>query len=327
MRIRIGFLFLFLFLIVYWLVSWISSLPKTSAEYSDETKQVISAAGENIFWGKGRCHVCHRIGERGYALRGPNLGEGKDGAIIGIRADQRAKKAGLKSGADYLVQSMIVPAAFIVPNYKNEMPKIYEPPIALLSAEIKAVVLYLNSLGSSPEIGAIQIPALSSSDHKSNASSQMKIVGDVESGRSLFFNTESGAGCVSCHVGINRNGVAEGSTLGPDLTAIAAYRTPEHIYSKIVKPDSNIVSGYEEVLLKTSDDRFLVGMITGETTDEIFLTEKTSNKIVVRKDRIATRIVQHTSTMPENYHDLLTEEQILDLLAYLAGLAGKEELN
>ncbi len=319
---RHSIVFFFIMFLILFIYEWIRSLPKMAADIESSSAAITIASGEAIFWGRGRCHLCHRIGERGYAQRGPNLGESQDGNIIGARADDRARQLQLASGAEYLVQSLIEPGAFVVPNFKNEMPKIHEPPIALSPAELKAVVLYLQSLGGFPDIGAVPLPPELFSN-KPTSDFATKISGDAEAGRALFFDAASGAGCASCHVGINANVEPEGGTLGPDLTAVAAYRTPEHIYQKIIKPDSNVVSGYEETLIKTKDDRFFIGVITGETTAEILLIDKNSNKISMRKDQIAATILQRASTMPGNYLDLLTENDLQDLSAYLLTLDGQ----
>lgn len=323
MRFRTGVFLLSFVLVVYWLVSWISSLPKTSAEYHDEFMSITIADGEEIFWGKGRCHLCHRIGERGYALRGPNLGESRDGKIIGARAHDRAQQLRLASGAEYLIQSLIDPGAFVVPNYKNEMPKIYEPPIALSPVEIKAVALYLQSLGGTPQSHKIKLPEIAyGAQDKSNDFAKMKFQGDAAAGRSLFFDAATGSACSSCHIGLNENGNPEGGRLGPDLTAIAAYRTLEHIYWKIIRPDSNVVSGYEEALIKTTSGQIYIGRIADETAETIILIEKNDNKIHIPKEKIAARTVQPTSMMPGNYKDLFSDEQLRDLLAYLLTLQG-----
>ncbi|HEX9653995.1 MAG TPA: c-type cytochrome [bacterium] len=327
MRIRIWVLVSILVLGVYWLASWILSLPRTSAEYRDELEAVTVADGDRLFWGMGRCHVCHRIGERGYALRGPNLGESKDGKVIGARAGERARQLRLGNDADYLIQSLIDPGIFVVPGFKNEMPKISAPPISLSRAEIKAVALYLQSLGGTPDITRIRLPANAFASHdRSHRSAVINFAGDVESGRSLFFDAENGAGCASCHVGINANGEPEGSTPGPDLTAIAAYRTPEHIYWKIIRPDSNVVSGYEAVLIETKRGRLLVGVKQAEDEQKLALITKTREQIVLDKKNITKVTTQIASQMPGNYADLLTENQLADLLAYLLTLEGKEIL-
>lgn len=321
-KLRYAIVFFFIIFLILFIYEWISSLPKTAADIESSSVEITIASGEDLFWGRGRCHLCHRIGERGYALRGPNLGESRDGNIIGARADDRARQLQLASGAEYLVQSLINPGAFVVPNFKNEMPNIHEPPIALSPAELKAVVLYLQRLGGSPDIGALPLPPDLFSKPASDVAS-VEISGDVASGRALFFDAASGAGCASCHIGVNVKGESEGGELAPDLTAIAAYRTPEHIYQKIIKPDSNVVSGYEQTLIKTKDDRFFIGVITGETTGEIFLMDKNSNKIAIRKDQIAARILQSTSMMPANYSDLLSENDLQNLTAYLLTLDGQ----
>ncbi|MCG8605580.1 hypothetical protein MJD09_11360, partial [bacterium] len=116
--------------VTYLLYAWINSLPQASDFYNDGSTATVDL-GERLFWGKGRCHVCHRIGDRGYALRGPNLGDSSEGAIISRRAEARARTLGLSQGTEYLVQSILEPGAFVVPRYQNEMPKVFEAPVAL----------------------------------------------------------------------------------------------------------------------------------------------------------------------------------------------------
>ncbi len=113
---------LILSILSYFTYKWIASLPKIEF---DESVEIDWRSGEEIFWGKGRCNVCHRIGDKGYALRGPNLGQSKDGPILPIRARERALKLSLASATGYLVQSIAEPGAFVVPGYNNEMPEVF----------------------------------------------------------------------------------------------------------------------------------------------------------------------------------------------------------
>jgi len=57
------------------------------------------AAGEQLFWGKGGCGRCHRVGARGSGL-GPDL-----------------TRAGRQRSVAYLRESVIAPDAEITPNY------------------------------------------------------------------------------------------------------------------------------------------------------------------------------------------------------------------
>ena len=103
-------------------------------------------AGEKIYWGDGQCHTCHSIGTSGSATRGPNQ-EG-----LASRAAERAKEAGLSSGLEYMVESIVNPSSFVVEGYDNIMPKVYDAPIMLGRDQILAVLTYLQTLGGEADI-------------------------------------------------------------------------------------------------------------------------------------------------------------------------------
>ncbi|MFQ5822581.1 MAG: hypothetical protein ACE5JB_00835 [bacterium] len=324
---KIATLFLVVLILTFFIYKWIKTLPEV-ADISLTTPEISVETGESIFWGKGRCHVCHRVGERGYALRGPNLGEGKEGAMMAIRAQQRATKLALDNGTEYLVQSIAEPGAFVVPGYKDEMPEVFKAPIALTPSEIKAVICYLENLGGEANPDEIQLPKkILTTYEKPVESFKFKIEGDVEAGRKLFFDPEGSAACSACHIGINAEGQPQGSDLGPDLTAIASFRTPQHIFNKIVQPNSNIISGYEESLVKTKTGRIFIGIIKEETGDELILENKSNERFVIRTNDIVTYKTQTISFMPSNYPELLTEKQLDDLMAYLLTLHGHTSSN
>lgn len=297
---------------------WISSLPRT-ADLPGTNREVSVQRGENVFWGKGTCHVCHRIGEHGYARRGPNLGESADGNILPIRAEQRAQKLGLKSNLDYIVQSLAEPETFLVPGYRNEMPKPYLPPIALSPSEIKSVVLYLASLEGDSVTTEIELPnsLLAAYGKKRD---DFKIEGDIEAGRRLFYDLQGPAACASCHIAIDGYGKRTGSTIGPDLSAIASFRTPEHIYWKILKPDSNVVSKHEETVIKTKGGSMIAGEVIAENATELVVRERNGSEMTLQKKIISSRRIQPGANMPSNYDELLTPEQLRDLVAYLQTL-------
>ncbi len=108
--------------------------------------EVTPEAGEALFLGKAKCYTCHSVGEKGSAIRGPNLGEpGPLGMPIGQRAEERARERTAAAGAaysatDYLLESLIQPNAYVVEGFKPEMPVIIRPPIALGGTEVEAVV-------------------------------------------------------------------------------------------------------------------------------------------------------------------------------------------
>ena len=104
-----------------------------------ETPEELIAAGKTIFMSdRAQCLTCHSLGEDPKA-RCPNQ-EG-----VGERAATR--KAGL-SAAEFLVESVYDPNAFIAPGYPaKQMTPVNKPPIALSHDEILAILSYLNTLG------------------------------------------------------------------------------------------------------------------------------------------------------------------------------------
>ncbi|MBI1894306.1 MAG: c-type cytochrome [Candidatus Rokubacteria bacterium] len=151
---------------------WIGEvITRVSGEGERRSSVVITGgnitpeAGEAVFWGKGKCSTCHAVGSRGASIRGPNQGEsGPLGMPIGARAEERARERARATGkpftaSDYLVESLVDPGAFVVQGYKNEMPNPMRPPIRLTLEEVKAVVLYLQSLGGNVDLAAIGLPA------------------------------------------------------------------------------------------------------------------------------------------------------------------------
>ncbi len=146
---KICFLLLIVITLFLWSGKMITEMTGEGGKTGGEVN-VTPDGGEQIFWGRGRCFTCHSVGEKGNAVRGPNLGQfgEKYPLPIGARAEERAKRRFEKTGlfysaTDYLVESLAEPSAHVVSGYKNEMAVTYSPPIALSPDEIMAVVSYL----------------------------------------------------------------------------------------------------------------------------------------------------------------------------------------
>ena len=298
----LGAIFLGLLYLAY---IWVSSFPEKSMR-SDPNVPVTASMGEQLFWGKATCHVCHRIGDRGYALRGPNLGESEDGPSMPARSQLRADSLQLDSALDYLIQSISEPAAFVVPGFNNEMPEVFRAPVALFPSEIKAIIVYLTSLEGDSTVPDISLPPnLLASYSDVEDTIGFTVSGNSKEGRSLFFDPQGPAACASCHIGLKAKGGPQGTTIGPDLSAIATIRTGAHLFLKITNPDSNMVSGYRQVLAITSDGLYLSGLLEDETEEALWLRTGDNRLLRLGKTRLAKLIPQSTSMMPGNYAELL----------------------
>jgi putative heme-binding domain-containing protein len=275
--------------------------------------------GELIFWGPGKCHTCHAIGTRGTSVRGPNLGDSADGEAMMIRAGSRARERGTGvSATEYLVESLVDPAAHLVPGYKDEMPIVHEPPIRLDPEELTSVVLYLQSLGGEPDAASIVVPPEVRLSHRAAPEVvpwQPYLDGDPDRGRELFFDPEGPSRCAGCH----RIG-DEGGDIGPELTAVAGTRTIQSIVESLVEPSATIPTGYETELIETTDGRILDGLVVRESADSVWVADALEEVRVLAVADIARRRAQETSLMPDDLVDNLSVRQLHDLVAYLRTL-------
>ena len=276
-------------------------------------------AGEAIFWGKGRCSTCHSIGNQGSAVRGPNLEN-----IVVTAEEKVAEEASDRTSTDYLIESISDPGAYVTENFKNEMPLVFKPPIALNPEEIAAVISYTQTLGGDVDIASIKLP-----DEILKASAEPTepwkpyLSGDSEVGEYIFFDEESNAACNKCHVVIDSDGITRGSDTGPDLTGLASIRTPQFIIDSILDPNIEIASGYEQVLIITKDGQYLDGIPIREDNTAIVITRQEGDQVVeitIAKDQIETQALLTTSMMPSNYSEILTIQEFHDIMAYLMTL-------
>lgn len=294
-------------------------------------------AGEQIFFGKGKCSTCHSIGDKGSAIRCPNLGvKGENFTVpIGERAFERAKERAAKTGkewnaVDYLFECIVEPPAHVVAGYKAEMPYVYKPPIGLTPDEVKAVISFLASLGgddismdeiTKPTGIAKELFAKVEAEAASGAAGVVPfepyLPGDAEAGRRLFWDVKSKVGCAKCHsVG------DEGGQVGPPLTSVAGTRTLQYIVESIVQPSAVIVSGYEPVLVLTNDGRRISGTKKEDTPESLTLGMSTGEVVTIPKSDIKKWKVMKKSIMPGNFAEILSITEFHDVLAYVRTLTG-----
>jgi len=265
--------------------------------------------GKKLFWGKAKCHYCHKIGKEGTGTRGPNLED------VGFRAGKRAKKLDLESGTAYLIQSVVHPDAYIVSGRINDMPKTYLPPIALSPEDLTNVIVYLQSQGGKPDPFEVSLP---SEVRNPVMPWEAYLKGDPEEGKKLFWDTSSPVACGKCHtVG------DQGGKVGPNLTGIGAVYPLKFFVKAILDPSADIATGFETVMVATTDRQFITGLVVSETKDTLVLSDPRDKKgkvTTIPKNKIKRRAIQPLSMMPGNYAEIMTVKQLHNILAYLTTL-------
>ena len=98
-------------------------------------------AGQEIFFGKGTCALCHEIGKR-RALSGPGRSWGAERRRVSKKL--AIKKGTASNGPEYLVESLHNPVVYVVEGYQPSMPPLGRQ---LNDLEMVAVVSFLQSLG------------------------------------------------------------------------------------------------------------------------------------------------------------------------------------
>lgn len=229
----------FMLVIVALFTYYANSIPQLESQPPKEltlskeglTPEALVEAGKEIFYGKGTCALCHGIGEKG--ARAPDLGN------VGALAATRMPG---KSAKEYLIESLVDPAAYVVEGYPPIMPVVNKPPIALNPTEVLAVVAFLESLGGTVDVKPEDIPSEAADTTATVAAPPpVKFPGNPETGK------EVAQACVQCHV---IEGVGKPRRpRAPDLSAIGAIATPDYIIESILNPDAVVVAGYRAGLM------------------------------------------------------------------------------
>ncbi len=137
--------------------------------------------------------------------------------------------------------------------------------------------------------------------------------GNVEHGRRIFIEHPAAA-CYRCHVVDGGGG-----DVGPHMDGIASRVTPDHILEAIIDPNAKIAEGFENLLIEMTDGSFYAGIIKQETETEVTIASPEDGLLTLKKANIKSR-ARGASGMPEGIHDILSKQELRDLLAYLTSL-------
>ena len=129
------------------------------------------------------------------------------------------------------------------------------------------------------------------------------------------------AQCAACH----RFG-DEGGSVGPDITGAASRFNHHDLLETIIEPSKVISDQYQNMIITKKDGDDVTGRILEDKPDKLVLVVNplTGDKVELKKSEIGKREPSKVSPMPEGLVNILTKEEILDLLAYIES-GGKRE--
>ena len=129
---------------------------------------------------------------------------------------------------------------------------------------------------------------------------------DPQRGRRVFV-----AACGACH-----QMYGEGGLLGPDLTG-SNRSNLDYVLSNVISPSEEIQEAYRMVIATMRDGRTHLGSIAAETDRLLTMRLIGQPDVVLNRSDIQSLEVSNMSLMPEELLAPLSEQEVLDLFAFL----------
>ncbi|HMJ65667.1 MAG TPA: heme-binding protein, partial [Candidatus Binatia bacterium] len=129
------------------------------------------------------------------------------------------------------------------------------------------------------------------------------------------------AQCLACH----KFGT-EGGAVGPDITGAASRFNRRDLLETIIEPSKVISDQYQNITVTKKNGDDVTGRLVEENDERLVLVTNplSGERAEIKKRDVAKRAPSKISPMPEGLVNILTREEILDLLAYIEA-GGKRE--
>jgi len=144
------------------------------------------------------------------------------------------------------------------------------------------------------------------------------MTGDARAGVAVARDVR-GANCIRCHQFGD-----DGGMVGPPLTTIGQKLSKAQIYTKIFNPNSSILMGYEDWIVKTRDGDFFEGILAETTDEHVTIKDASGQYHDVPLDQVASKKMLKTSIMPEGLASAMTQQEMVNLVEYLTTLKNQE---
>jgi putative heme-binding domain-containing protein len=138
--------------------------------------------------------------------------------------------------------------------------------------------------------------------------------GDVRRGQTVFAKSA----CIVCHpMGYL------GGKFGPDLTSIGNARSERDLLEAIVFPSASFVRSYEPMTVKLKAGGELSGILRSETSDAIVVATAPGVEQRLARSEVADLQPGAVSLMPQGFDQVLSRQELSDLVTFLKGAPKK----
>ncbi|WP_218932393.1 PVC-type heme-binding CxxCH protein [Adhaeretor mobilis] len=135
------------------------------------------------------------------------------------------------------------------------------------------------------------------------------------------------ANCITCHDPQQAPGAKDNSRFAPDLTKLDPKLKPSDILQAILQPSNTINEQYQTSEFFMDTGKTIVGFVTEESDEDVTVVIDplvSCEPIKLAKEEIEERAKSKVSLMPAGLLDRLTEEEILELCAYLVARGDRD---
>jgi putative heme-binding domain-containing protein len=131
-------------------------------------------------------------------------------------------------------------------------------------------------------------------------------VGTPSAGKQVFTQQ-----CAVCH-----QFAGQGKVVGPQLEGVGG-RGLARLCEDVLMPNQNVDHAFHSTAILTNEGEVVIGLVRQRDNDKIVLADAKGEEKTILRSEIDSEKSSGLSLMPENFGDVLTVQQLSDLMAYL----------
>ena len=152
-----------------------------------------------------------------------------------------------------------------------------------------------------------------SPEDRSKLIADAKASGSAQRGEQIYQRTAMA--CTTCHL-VN----GKGGKLGPDLSTVGSYMTPESLLESLLNPSTDIKQGYETVVVTRKDQTVVSGLLQRKTDTSVLVRDPSGKVVSIPTGEVAKVDTSPVSLMPPGLTSSLRRDELVDLMTFLTSL-------